>query len=340
MEIVMTPVESRARSGQSLSQKALVVPIDKWLRRRMAEKRLTGLRIKLPPQELRERISSASAEDEYLLVGLRSASTIFHVLRSNGYDLGSFENILDFACGCGRTLNFIRRYVAPEKLYGCDYDPELVAWCQRNLDVRKCAVNRASPPTPFPSSHFDFIYSIAFFTHLDECTQKKWLLEWARILKNDGLILLSLCGPRLAQCRKLSIPSRGFIRASRGSGSNNGTAYQTCEYIEREWSEVFRILDFQELGLLNNHDLVLLSKRESSIRTKKPLPLRFPYELVQEYQHRSDLKFVFDEHGLGRPDRGWQNLSLWDWALTNGGHDVSSLSHLRFGSIYNVVKSR
>ena len=121
---------------------------------------------------------------------------------------------------------------------------------------------------------------------------------------------------------------------------NNGTSYQTYEYIEREWSELFRILDFQELGLLNNHDLVLLSKRESSTRTKKLLPLHFPYELVQEYAHRSDLKFVFDEQGLGRPDRGWQNLSLWDWALTNGGHDVSSLSHLRFSSVYNVVKSR
>ena len=323
-----------------MPQKAPVVPIDKWLRRRMAETRLTGVRIKLPPQNFRERISSASAEDEYLLVGVRSASTIFNVLRSNGYDMGSFENILDFACGCGRTLNFIRRYVAPEKLYGCDYDPELVAWCQRNLDVRECVVNKASPPTPFPSSHFDFIYSIAFLAHLDECTQKKWLSEWARILKNDGLILLSLCGPKLAQCRKISIPSRGFIRVSSGPELNNGTSYQTHEFIEREWSELFKILDFQELGLMNNHDLVLLSKRESSIRTKKLLPLSFPYELVQEYEHRSDLKFVFDEQGLGRPNRGWQNLSLWDWALTNGGHDVSSLSHLRFSSVYNVVKSR
>ena len=141
MGIVMTPVESRARSGQSLSQKALVVPIDQWLRRSMAETSLTGMRIKLPPQRFRQRISSASGEDEYLLVGVRSASTIFHVLRSNGYDLGSFENILDFACGCGRTLNFIRRYVAPEKLCGCDSDPELVAWCQRNLNVRECVVN-------------------------------------------------------------------------------------------------------------------------------------------------------------------------------------------------------
>jgi SAM-dependent methyltransferase len=305
----------------------------------MSETSLKGVRIKLPPQTFRERISSASARDEYLLAGVRSASTIFHVLKSSGYDLGSFENILDFACGCGRTLNFIRRYVAPEKLYGCDYDPELVAWCERNLDVRESVVNKASPPTPFPNSHFDFIYSIAFFNNLDECTQEKWLLEWARILKNDGLILLSLCGPKLAQCRKISIPSRGFIREARVVGLNNSTSYQTCEYIEREWSEFFRILDFQELGLLHNHDLVLLSKRESSIRTKTLLPLRFPYELIQEYEHRSDLKFVFDEHGLGRPDRGWQNLSLWDWALTNGGHDVPSLSHLRFTAVYDVVES-
>ncbi len=98
--------------------------------------------------------------------------------------------------------------------------------------------------------------------------------------------------------------------------------------------------EFSDPKHIVNKVLSFLRNRWSEDPRFNDLLLRFPYELVQEYEHRSDLKFVFDEQGLGRPNRGWQNLSLWDWALTNGGHDVSSFSHLQFSSVYNVVESR
>lgn len=123
--------------------------------------------IKLPPEKLREKVDGSGDASEYLTVGVRSASTIFHVLRSNGCHLGSFQRILDFACGGGGTLNFLRGYAPVKHLYGCDCDPELAAWCQRSLDMEECVAIRACPPTPFPDSHFDFIYSLSFFTRLD-----------------------------------------------------------------------------------------------------------------------------------------------------------------------------
>ncbi|MBI3941269.1 MAG: class I SAM-dependent methyltransferase [Acidobacteria bacterium] len=294
--------------------------------------------IKLPPQGLREKKIKPSDAAEYLKVGVRSASTIFHFLRGNGYHLGSFERILDFACGCGRTLNFMPPYVRGARLYGCDCEAELVAWCQRNLQVYECILNQTSP-TPFPDAHFDLIYSFAFFTNLDEGAQEKWLKEWRRIVKDDGFILVSLRGPKAARCRGVSIPRRGFVHINQGCGFNQQQSYQTREYVELEWTRWFKILDFQEQGLLNSHDLVLLGTPRSELRQRQILPLSFPPELVQEYEHCSDLQFVFDESGLGRPRRGWRNLSLADWAMTNGAYDVPSLDHLGFYSLFRVVET-
>ncbi|MBI2821574.1 MAG: class I SAM-dependent methyltransferase [Acidobacteria bacterium] len=291
--------------------------------------------IKLPPRRLREKISSRSDASEYLTVGVRSASTIFHVLRSNGYDLSSFRRILDFACGCGRTLNFMRGYVQGDRLYGCDREADLVAWCQKNLEARECVVNKTCR-TPFPDAYFDFIYSLAFFTHLTEEMQKKWLEEWRRIIKDDGLILVSLRGPMAAMHRGVRIPSRGFVHVNSGRGFNERESFQTREYVELEWTRGFEILDFQDQGLLNSHDLVLLGTPKSKLHRRQIPPLRFPLDLIQEYEQRPALRFVFDKNGLGRPHRGWRNLSLRDWALTNGGYDVPQLRDMSFKALYRV----
>lgn len=72
---------------------------------------------------------------------------------------------------------------------------------------------------------------------------------------------------------------------------------------------------------------------------QKPIsPLRFPPELVREYECRPILQFIFNENGLGCPDRGWPNLSLRGWAMTNGGYDVPSLWHLSVKALYGECK--
>lgn len=333
-----TPVHAGLRNRNSFDCNAGKVKAEATICSSEPQEAVCRSVIKLPPKGLREKISKPSDAAEYLKVGVRSASTIFHFLRGRGYDLASCDRILDFACGCGRTLNFMPQYVQGEHLYGCDCEAEVVAWCQRNLEVRECVVNQTSP-TPFPDGYFDLIYSFAFFTNLDEGAQKKWLEEWRRIIKDDGFILVSLRGAKAAMCRGVSIPSRGFVHINHGCGFNKQQSYQTREYVESEWTRWFKILDFQEQGLLNSHDLVLLGTPRSELRQRQILPLSFPPELVQEYKHCSCLQFVFDESGLGRPMRGWRNLSLADWAMTNGAYDVPSLGHLSFYSLFRVVET-
>ncbi len=296
--------------------------------------------VRVPPAKLRSRVGITTQLKEYLIIGSRSAHILGNILARSGYEFASFRRILDFACGCGRTLNFAREQVFPERLHGCDSDSELVSWCQMNLAIGGCFVNAASPPTEFPDSYFDFLYSISFFTHIPEPAQRAWLSEWRRIVKNDGLVLLTLLGKRAAKREFTNVPPSGFSHVVRGTKFNEHITYQSYEYVQREWTGLFEVLDFQEAGLNNHQDVVLLGSPASQSRRCKISPPVLPSELMEAYQQREDLRVVFDEYGMGRPDSDtvWRNLTLLDWALSDGGYEMSSLHHLSFDSLFQVVE--
>ena len=54
--------------------------------------------------------------------------------------------------------------------------------------------NGPLPPLLFEPQSFDLIYGISVFTHLNQQFQPRWLQELRRILKPDGMLILSLHG--------------------------------------------------------------------------------------------------------------------------------------------------
>ena len=43
------------------------------------------------------------------------------------------ETMLDFGCGCGRILRWWASLKDSCEIWGCDYNADLIAWCQRRL---------------------------------------------------------------------------------------------------------------------------------------------------------------------------------------------------------------
>jgi SAM-dependent methyltransferase len=184
-----------------------------WYADRTERKDASGL--PLPPAMLRYRVSELLGRDEFLYIGQGCAQLMEQHSRSMGVDLAQVQHVLDFGCGCGRTLRwFLREYPAVE-FHGADVDREAIRWCTDNLPSARFLQNDPAPPLPYPDQHFDVIYSLSVFTHLDEHMQDLWLAELARLLIPGGLLLFTVHGELAAQALDLegraTLESAGFV---------------------------------------------------------------------------------------------------------------------------------
>jgi len=145
----------------------------------------------LPPARLRFRVSENPRVADFLAVGRATAENVEQSLATLGAPLADGQTVLDLGCGCARTLRFLAPRHPNVVWHGSDVDAEAIAWCQRNMPPVLFAVNNPLPPLPFPAGHFDVIYGVSVFTHIDEAAQREWLTELHRVLKPGGWLLLT-----------------------------------------------------------------------------------------------------------------------------------------------------
>lgn len=228
----------------------------------------------VPPARLRHRVHGSLDKASFLRVGALAAQNIREICQLAGTNIFAFNHILDFGCGCGRVMQNFRDAPATCHLYGTDIDRALIAWCQQYLTFAEWNNNAALPPLPYPDQHFDLIYAISVFTHLDEALQFQWLAELQRVAKPGALIILSIHGAHiigtLPAAYQEDIRQRGFCFESgvRGTLKLDGlpdfyqTTYHTRDYIEQHWSRYFDIQHYVERAINQHQDAVVLRKRD------------------------------------------------------------------------------
>lgn len=215
---------------------------------------VTGL--PLPPALLRYRVSELLGRDEFLNIGEGCARLIEEHLGSMGVDLARTRRVLDFGCGCGRTLRWFLRECPDVEFHGADVDEEAIEWCRANLKSARFLRNDPLPPLPYPDLHFDVIYCLSVFTHLDEDMQDSWLAELSRLLAPGGVLLLTVHGDRAADALdpdgRATLQTSGFVhRRSRKLKGMVPDWYQTTwhsrEYIERRLATWFDDIRYEAL---------------------------------------------------------------------------------------------
>jgi SAM-dependent methyltransferase len=154
-----------------------------------------------PPLPLANRVGSLeAAADPYELyeeLGRRARADIERVL-PDGFGFEGLT-VLDFGCGAGRTLRHFLPEAESAELWGCDIDPESVAWLEANLSPPLHVFqNGAEPPLPQPDETFDLIWAVSVFTHLVE-SWSTWLLELRRVLKPGGLLVATFMGQGMSE---------------------------------------------------------------------------------------------------------------------------------------------
>jgi|YelNatPaOPRAMG01_1025707.scaffolds.fasta_scaffold30696_2 SAM-dependent methyltransferase len=243
----------------------------------MVRERLAGVPntggIPLPPPKLRYRVHGAMDAASFLEVGSGCAQEIKKLTQKHGRAFDSFAHVLDFGCGCGRTLRFFKDHPATQHLYGTDIDPEAIQWCRHRLaNLADWGVNQFEPPLRYAENTFDLIYGISVFTHIDENAQFRWLAELRRIAKPGGLLILTVHGEQyhrsLPAEAQAELNQRGilFRVGQTGRWKFDGlpdyyqTTYHTRPYVAREWSRYFKILEHIPAGMIGHQDAVILTK--------------------------------------------------------------------------------
>lgn len=233
--------QMRSRIADGLDRTRLLGPAERlregWLTlRAQGEEATFADGLPLPPPRLRMLVEGRSSDTgSFLRLGSQMCDAIREAVAAAGTPVEQMEAILDFGCGCGRVARHWAAVEGPE-VYGCDYNPELLAWCAENLPHMRTTRNQLAPPTPYVSGSFDLIYAFSVFTHLDEELQGAWLAEFRRLLRPGGMLVLSFLSDRVryrldrAEQRRFD---RGemIVRRPRMSGRNLCTVYHPSSYV-------------------------------------------------------------------------------------------------------------
>jgi len=221
----------------------------------------------VPPARLRTQVGPLHADVGFFLgSGLHERELIQDLVVEAGSSVEDLDAVLDFGCGCGRTL---RHWVGlpGTQLFGCDIDPRMVEWCRENLLFADVRVTQLVPPLPYPDSSFDLVYAFSVFTHLPEDLQHAWMRECLRVLKPGGHLLISTLGEYYASLERLNeAEHRSFLDGElvvlyEGSpGTSLCSAYHPADYVRHTLAADFELVTFRPAASDGRHDIHFLRK--------------------------------------------------------------------------------
>ncbi len=155
-----------------------------------------------------------------------------------------------------------------QNFYASDYNPAAVDWVCENLPYVKAKTNQLTPPLPFGAESFDLCYAVSVFTHLSEVMQMPWLTEMHRVMRPEGILLVTLSGEgdlvRITKNEQDEFHSGKLIVIDpEFAGTNMCGVYHPEQFVRANWSSLFNILRFIPEGAKGSpkQDLYVLEKR-------------------------------------------------------------------------------
>ena len=223
------------------------------------------------------RVQTWSNDQSVTFTGFSAFKTIESLFGRYGIINCDSISILDWGCGHGRvTRHFIQHWNAAQ-VCGTDIDNENIVWCQSHL-AGEFRTAPLIPPTSFDDASFDGIFGISVMTHLSADVQAAWLDEIARLLKPNGVALITFGGSSAVAWSSVfrdqefwqywvenEFDDRLVDPALDGKISD-ATYYrhtsQSAAYTKRVWSKHLNVLDIIP-EFIGNLDVAILKKNSS-----------------------------------------------------------------------------
>lgn len=150
---------------------------------------LCELGLPVPPVDLR--LGSVKKLENYLNWAKPQIAIMLKAVEKSGLYLSGGKRILDFGCGAGRMIRWLKPLAETNEIWGTDINSEHIYWATKYLKPFHFTTNTTIPHLPFEDGYFDFIYAGSVFTHIDDLAMP-WLLELRRITSRDCRLYLTI----------------------------------------------------------------------------------------------------------------------------------------------------
>lgn len=143
----------------------------------------------VPPQKLW--LGYGKDNKEYLF-GKEQVDKMLEIVGNSKFELKDKKRILEFGCGAGRMLRWLKPLAKKCEIWGTDISAEHIYWANQYLNPPfNFATTTTIPHLPFEDRYFDFIFCGSVFSHIDDLATA-WLLELRRISSENSRLYITI----------------------------------------------------------------------------------------------------------------------------------------------------
>lgn len=157
-------------------------------------------------------------EAEFFQSGEAQIDHAMGQLQALGIDVAR-RRCLDFGCGVGRLTQALCRYF--DQSCGVDIAASMIEQAERyNRYPDRCRyyLNTKDDLALFDDDSFDFIYSVIVLQHMRPEYSKRYIGEFVRILRPQGIAVFQLPSEPVSVIERFSLPRSGFKAEIRLAG--------------------------------------------------------------------------------------------------------------------------
>jgi SAM-dependent methyltransferase len=211
----------------------------------------------IPPEDLRLHVGARSSMANFWAQGMNSSQRVVEIFGEEPRG-----RILDWGCGPGRTLLWLKAYPAwRDRYYGCDVDAEAIAWLKEQGQTTVTICNER-PPLPYPNAFFDGLFAFSVLTHIPPKRHREWYSELHRVLSPGGRAYVTNHGVSIAHQSMVSRSVTGEFDRQGWAWLEAKGHYKSASMVSETFTRnalegLFTVEYFQEEGY-QNHDAYLL----------------------------------------------------------------------------------
>jgi len=213
----------------------------------------------VPPPALRLNVGMVDTELNFWSKGIASSRI---ALREFG--TAPSAPVLDWGCGSGRTLFWLRCHPAwMTRYHGCDVDSEAIAWLQ-SQGYRQVEVCGDQPPLPYPDGFFGGLVAFSVLSHIHARLHRTWYEELHRVLAPGVKAYITLLGSGVASAMptnvRTSFDRDGWAYVER-AGHYKHTSMVSEAFSRAAFEGLFDVERFV-VGEYGNMDTFVLRRRD------------------------------------------------------------------------------